>query len=60
MSYIFYWPCGQPFTATESVLLWIKKNCPSYITNDVCRNTDCYRFYFSDEKDYLLTVLRWS
>jgi hypothetical protein len=60
MSYIFYWPCGRLFIVTESVLLWIKENCPSYITNDVCRDTNCYRFYFSDEKDYILTVLRWS
>jgi len=41
-------------------LQWAKKNCPSYITNDVCRDTNCYRFYFSDEKDYILTVLRWT
>lgn len=60
MSYIFYWPCGQPFTITESVWKWIEQNCPSYITNNYCNNTDCYRFYFSDEKDYLLTVLRWA
>jgi len=43
-------------------LQWAKKNCPSYITNDAVQKQGeyYYRFYFSDEKDYILTVLRWT
>lgn len=42
---------------------WAKENCKSYITNmAVKKENDCYyyRFYFSDEKDRLLFMLRWS
>lgn len=65
MSYIFYWPVGKPFKETEEVLEWSKKHCPSYITNDAVFRSDeygdwYYRFYFGDERDYILCQLRWS
>ena len=43
-------------------LLWAKKNCPSYITNDAVQKQGeyYYRFYFGNEKDQLMFLLRWS
>jgi hypothetical protein len=65
VSYIFYWPVSKNFRDTEKLLVWAKKHCPSYITNDVERNSPDlnhwrYRFYFGDEKDYLLCMLTWG
>jgi len=41
---------------------WAKRNCPSYITNNaVQKNGDYYyRFYFGDEQDQLLFLLKWA
>ena len=43
-------------------LLWAKKNCPSYITNDAVQKQGeyYYRFYFGNEQDQLMFLLRWS
>ena len=62
MSHIFYWPASIAFRETESLLEWAKNNCSSYITNDVTQhNNDLYyRFYFADERDLFLCILRWS
>lgn len=62
MSYIFYSSVDKPFRYTEEILEWAKDNCPSYITNDVERREDgqYYRFYFYDEKDYMMCLLRWT
>lgn len=63
MSYIFYSPVRKPFKHTEEMLVWAKVNCPSYITNDVVekfRDDWYYRFYFGQEKDYMLFVLKWA
>lgn len=62
MSYIFYIPVRQ-LEHTEEMLRWAIVNCPSYITNDAVkkgRDDWYYRFYFGQEKDYLLFALKWS
>ena len=43
-------------------LEWAKKHCPSYITNDAVQKQGeyYYRFYFSNERDRMWFVLRWS
>lgn len=42
-------------------LTWAKKNCPSYITNDAVQKGGVYyyRFYFGNEKDMTMFILRW-
>ena len=61
MSYIFYSPISKSFLETDKMINYAKKNCPSYITCDaVARGKGHYRFYFGDEKDYMLFVLRWA
>lgn len=46
----------------DEMLVWAKKHCESYITNDVERRVDnwYYRFYFYTEKDFIWFRLRWS
>lgn len=43
-------------------LEWAKKHCPSYITNDAIQKNGeyYYRFFFANEKDMALFILRWS
>jgi len=43
-------------------LSWAKTHCPSYITNDaVQRDGDYYyRFYFGQEQDRVMFLLKWS
>lgn len=47
-------------------LEWAKKNCPSYITNDVhCDENNTYvitkiDYFFGDEQDAVWFLLRWS
>ena len=43
-------------------LEWAKKHCNSYITNDAIKINGIYyyRFYFSDQKDVTMFMLRWS
>jgi hypothetical protein len=62
MSYIFLSPVSLPFRRTESMLDWAKAHCSSYITNDTTKDDQdwYYRFYFGDERDYLMFKLRWS
>ena len=53
-----YEQCWQPLT-------WAKENCPSYITNDLhCDGYNTYDqtrvdYFFGDEKDAVLFILRW-
>lgn len=66
MSYIYRHPIGSIFTYnsdmqnTHAMDMWAKKHCPSYITVDTAK-TDIwyYCFYFSEEKDHVLFLLRW-
>jgi hypothetical protein len=64
MSYIFYSPVSAPYQKTAEMLRYATVNCPSYIKNDLTHRRDedswYYRFYFSDEKDYLLFNLKWA
>lgn len=47
-------------------LEWVKKNCPTYITNDAIQKQGLYyyRFYFQanneGDKDRTMFSLRWS
>ncbi len=55
-----------PYTPFWEPLAWAKQYCPSYITSDM--HQDGYNTYdhtqidyhFSNEKDGLLFMLRWS
>lgn len=62
MSHIFYSTARRPYAHTEKMAVWAKERCPSYITVDAERREDdwYYRFYFDDERDYLMFALRWS
>ncbi len=55
----------------EEAVVWAKRNCPSYITNDTSRiiildivSMYPYRtvvnYYFGDEKDAVMFQLRWA
>jgi len=52
---------------TWQALAWAKKHCPSYITNAVHEEDLVTKklvvgidFFFSDERDVVLFLLRWS
>lgn len=56
-----------PYDPVWQALYWAKKNCPSYITNAV--HDDVFSgmpdntkidYFFSDEKDMLVFILRWG
>jgi hypothetical protein len=55
-----------PYDPFWAPLAWAKEHCPSYITNDM--HQDGYNtydhtkidYFFSDEKDALMFVLRWG
>jgi len=55
-----------PYTPFRDPLDWAKKNCPSYITNDL--HQDGYNtydhtkidYFFSDDRDAVLFALRWG
>lgn len=55
-------PAPQDYTVMYEPLKWAKQHCPSYITNDaVQRDGDYYyRFYFGQEQDRVMFLLRWS
>ena len=46
-------------------LEWVKETCPSYITNDMhmdgynTYDTTKLDFFFSDQKDAVMFVMRW-
>jgi len=55
-----------PYDPTWQALAWAKKHCPSYITNDAhCDGYNHYDttkidYFFSDEKDALMFILKWA
>jgi hypothetical protein len=61
-----------PYDPKWQALAWAKEHCPSYITNDVHPNghhKSYHRggyldyeidYFFSDERDAVLFLLRWS
>ena len=55
-----------PLNAGWQPLEWAKENCPSYITNDLhCDGYNTYDqtkldYFFGDEKDAMLFILRWG
>ena len=55
-----------PYDPLWPALDWAKQNCPSYITNDAHQdgyNTYDWKkidYFFSDEKDALMFMLKWS
>ena len=55
-----------PYSPFWEPLSWAKKNCPSYITNDMhCDGYNTYDatkidYFFSNEQDALMFALRWS
>ena len=50
-----------PYDPVWRPLDWAKKHCSSYITNAVhsCDNTKI-DYFFANEKDALMFLLRWS
>lgn len=56
-----YWPSNVDEKAYDA-LEWAKKNCPSYITNDTVKKEGnwYYRFFFGQEKDVMIFMLRWT
>jgi hypothetical protein len=59
--YVDLW-APEVYDSVYAPLGWAKRNCPSYITNNaVQKNGDYYyRFYFGDEQDQLLFLLKWT
>ena len=39
---------------------WAKKHCPSYISNKSNQMFGGIVYYFSDERDVTMFILRWS
>ncbi len=59
-------PAMQGASSRYEPLEWVKKHCPSYITNDAVQKDGryYYRFYFHDswqgQRDQVMFALRWS
>jgi hypothetical protein len=62
-------PASAAFTETYTglqALLWVKKNCPTYLTNDAVQKGGqyYYRFYFAatpaGDQDRTIFALRWT
>jgi hypothetical protein len=55
-----------PYDSHWLALDWARENCPSYVTNDFhCDGYNTYNinkidYFFSDEKDAVMFILRWS
>lgn len=60
-----WYPSTDPDNSENPIgyqpLVWAKKHCKSYITNDAVQKNGIYyyRFYFGQEKDIMLFMLRW-
>lgn len=52
----------ERYVSEYEPLVWAKKNCPSYITNAAVQKSGryYYRFYFGNERDLALFILRWA
>ena len=54
-----------PYDPVWTALTWAKKYCPSYITNDVHKNTDesgrgvQIDYFFGKEQDAIFFSLKW-
>ena len=60
-------PARQGYDYTGFLALqWVKKNCPTYITNDAVQKNGeyYYRFYFhstpAGDRDRTVFALRWA
>lgn len=55
-------PILKDFEKTLPPLEWVKKNCPSYITNTVVQKHDenYYRYYFYNDRDRMMFALKWT
>lgn len=55
-----------PYDPFWKPLAWAKEHCPSYITNDVHKNTNesgqgvLIDYFFSEGKDAMVFMLRWQ
>ena len=56
-----------PYDPVWKHLEWAKEHCPSYITNQVHEENSATKklavridYFFSDERDVVLFLLRWS
>jgi len=54
-----------PYDPLWTPLEWTKKYCSSYISNDIHKYGNSYDntridYFFSDEKDAMWFMLRWS
>jgi len=54
-----------PYDPLWAPLEWAKKHCSSYISNDIHKYGNSYDntridYFFGDEKDVLMFILRWS
>jgi hypothetical protein len=55
-----------PYDPFWEPLTWAKEHCPSYITNDVHKNTNesgqgvLIDYFFREEKDAMVFMLRWQ
>ena len=52
-------------TNIAKAIIWAKKHCPTYITNDGYLSDQFevhirYRFYFGDEKEAMMFRLKWA
>jgi hypothetical protein len=56
-------PMASPgFESRYEPLAWALAHCPSYITNDAVQKQGVYyyRFYFGDEGDRMMFLLKWA
>lgn len=51
----------ETYQAGYEPLVWAKKYCTSYITNQAIQHSGAYyyRFYFSDLEDAMMFKLKW-
>ena len=55
-----------PYDPMWEALTWAKENCPSYITNDIHPSGSIFfdrkkvDYYFGDEKEAVMFLLRWA
>jgi len=54
-----------PYDPFWAPLEWAKKHCSSYISNDIHKYDNSYDakridYFFRDEKEALMFLLRWS
>lgn len=70
MSYVFQTSTNPDSSLVDSMLKWAKNHCKSYITCDSLIDLEIpdnryqygyrYKFYFSDEQDYVMFNIKWA